>query len=91
MEWGLPGKPSGPVQQEIDVEAKTLSNRMLFGDDSVFDVSSTIEPEVGAPVLLILLQESPQMSALVEGSRCVVDSKRLPYIVTTDSLALTNV
>lgn len=46
MEWGLPGRPSGPVQQEIDVEAKTLSNRMLFGDDSVFEVSSSIDPEV---------------------------------------------
>lgn len=48
MEWGLPGKPSGPVQQEIDVEAKTLSNRMLFGDDSVFEVFSSIDPEVMA-------------------------------------------
>ncbi|CAM9664382.1 unnamed protein product [Pylaiella littoralis] len=49
MEWGLPGKPSGLVQQEIDVEAKTLSNRMLFGDDSVFEVSSSIEPEEYGP------------------------------------------
>lgn len=49
METGLPWKPSGPVQQEIDVDAKTLSNRMIFGDDSLFEVFSSIDPEVGAP------------------------------------------
>lgn len=48
MESGLPWKPSGPVQQEIDVDAKTLSNRMIFGDDSLFEVSSSIDPEVCA-------------------------------------------
>ena len=46
MEKGLPWKPSGPVQQEIDVDAKTLSNRMIFGDDSLFEVFSSIDPEV---------------------------------------------
>lgn len=48
MERGLPGKPSGPVEQDIDVDARTLSNRMIFGDDSLFEVASSIDPEVGA-------------------------------------------
>ena len=46
MENGLPGQPSGPVKQEIDVDAKTLSNIMVFGKDSLFEVASTINPEV---------------------------------------------
>lgn len=46
MENGLPGQPSGPVRQKIDVDAKTLSNIMLFGKDSFFEVASTIDPEV---------------------------------------------
>ncbi|CAN0030659.1 unnamed protein product [Scytosiphon promiscuus] len=49
MEKGLPGKPSGPVQQDIDVDAGTLSNRMLFGDDSLFEVASSITPEESGP------------------------------------------
>lgn len=55
METGLPWKPSGPVQQEIDVDAKTLSNRMIFGDDSLFEVFSSIDPEVGAPVCFLFV------------------------------------
>lgn len=46
MEKGLLGLPSGEVQQAIDVDAGTLSNTMLFGPDSVFEVASSIEPEV---------------------------------------------
>lgn len=46
MEKGLLGLRSGPVQQAIDVDARTLSNTMLFGPDSFFDVSSSIDPEV---------------------------------------------
>lgn len=53
METGLPWKPSGPVQQEIDVDARTLSNRMIFGDDSLFEVFSSIDPEVCAPVCFV--------------------------------------
>lgn len=49
MESGLPWKPSGPVQQEIDVDAGTLSNRMFFGDDSLFEVFSSIDPEPSGP------------------------------------------
>ncbi|CAM9278585.1 unnamed protein product, partial [Hapterophycus canaliculatus] len=60
MEKGLPGKPSGPVQQDIDVDAGTLSNRMLFGDDALFEVASSIEPEVGGE----LLQEKMPPSTL---------------------------
>ena len=55
MEKGLPWKPSGPVQQEIDVDAKTLSNRMIFGDDSLFEVFSSIDPEVGVPLYCCIL------------------------------------
>lgn len=46
MEKGLLGLPSGPVQQAIDVNARTLSNKMLFGPDSLFEVASSIDPEV---------------------------------------------
>eukprot|EP00752_Nemacystus_decipiens_P009091 g8117.t1 len=49
MEKGLPWKPSGPVQQEIDVNAKTLSNKMIFGDDSLFEVFSSIDPDPSGP------------------------------------------
>ncbi|CAM9502567.1 unnamed protein product [Ascophyllum nodosum] len=49
MENGLPGQPSGPVKQEIDVDAKTLSNIMVFGKDSLFEVASTINPEESGP------------------------------------------
>ncbi|CAM9727180.1 unnamed protein product [Ectocarpus sp. 6 AP-2014] len=49
MERGLPGKPSGPVEQDIDVDARTLSNRMIFGDDSLFEVASSIDPEDSGP------------------------------------------
>lgn len=46
MEKGLLGLASGPVQQAIDVDARTLSNTMLFGPGSLFEVSSSIDPEV---------------------------------------------
>lgn len=49
MEKGLLGLPSGPVQQAIDVDAKTLSNIMLFGQDSKFEVYSSITPEDAGP------------------------------------------
>lgn len=51
MDKGLLGLASGPVQQAIDVDARTLSNTMLFGPDSVFEVASSIDPEVRHTIL----------------------------------------
>jgi len=71
MESGLPWKPSGPVQQEIDVDAKTLSNRMLFGDDSVFEVFSSIDPEVRGVIWMPCPNLSANWCSLAWAGRCI--------------------
>lgn len=47
MDNGLLGLPSGPVKQTLDIAAGTLSNTMLFGKNSSFEVFSNISTEVG--------------------------------------------
>lgn len=67
MENGLPGQPSGPVRQKIDVDAKTLSNIMLFGKDSLFEVASTIDPEVSITrSISTIVVACPMPHALIE-------------------------
>lgn len=61
MEKGLPGKPSGPVQQDIDVDTGTLSNRMLFGEDALFEVASSIQPEVSGELVQDKLSPLPKL------------------------------
>lgn len=52
MDKGLLDLPSGPVQQNIDLESGAFSNTMLFGPDSFLNVSSSIALEVRSVVIV---------------------------------------